>query len=109
MDVLNSTNCSGLGLTPFYSIQTLTATFSGATGTLTMVITDPSGTSTFAGVFRQYGSIYQVSGSLTIGVLTLAAVIDDFTSDDDGIRGNLIARGPNGCLANYRFSAVRPG
>lgn len=74
-----------------------------------MSVTDPSGVTTFSGSYAQYGSLYEVTGTLVGNGFNLPAAINDFTADDDGIRGNILARFPNGCVVNFRFAAVRPG
>lgn len=113
LDALSISTCAltGADAEPFYSVQNITATVSssGTTGNITMSITDPSGTSTFVGTYAQYGALYEVTGTLNAGGLLFSASIRDFTADDDGIRGNLFAQAPSGCVVNYRFAAVRPG
>lgn len=113
MDVLSSSTCTPLpasAATPFFSTQAITATVNaaGSGGNVTITFTD-TGTSTFTGTYTQYGVLYEVTGTLLTGGITYTAAIRDFTADDDGIRGNLIAQAAGGCLLNFRFAAVRPG
>jgi len=114
VDILDGNACglSGELIRPFYAVQTLTATVasSGTTGSLTFSITDTGGgVAAFSGSYVQYGSLYDVSGTLTLpGAAPLTAAIRDFTADDDGIRGNLLAL-VGTCTINFRFAAVRPG
>jgi hypothetical protein len=111
MDFLSVSTCalSAAQNQPFFATQAITATVNaaGSGGGITIAITDPSGTSVFAGTYTQYGSLYEVRGTLTINGVVYNAAITDFTADDDGIRGNLLAQA--GCTLNVRFAAVRPG
>ncbi|APV51281.1 hypothetical protein BWI17_17275 [Betaproteobacteria bacterium GR16-43] len=113
IDLLDGAACgnTGANLQPFNAIQAITATVNsnGLGGAITMTITDPNGVSTFSGSYTQYGSIYAATGTLVSGGMSVPAAINDFSADDDGIRGNLLAQVPGGCVLNLRFAAVRPG
>lgn len=114
VDVLNTSPC-GLPaslLQPFFTVHSLVVTVSssGATGTIAMSIADTGGgVMTFSGAYTQYGSVYDVRGTLQLGGIVYTAAIQDFTADDDGIRGNLLMLAPGNCTVNFRFAAVRPG
>lgn len=111
MDPLSSSTCSTNGQ-PFYAAHALTATINsnGISGNISMTFTDTTGGSmTFSGSYVQYGVLYEVVGSLVVAGASYTAAVRDFTADDDGIRGNLLAQGASGCLLNLRFAAVRPG
>ncbi len=112
MDILNSSPC-GLppsATEPFFTTNSLFATVSsnGRTGSLTMNVSDGVDTLAFSGTYTQYGSIYEVSGTVNFAGTLYTAAIRDFTADDDGIRGNLLML-VAGCTVNFRFAAVRPG
>jgi len=112
IDGLSSSTCSTAEFgTPFDTTFNLTATVAsgGLTGTLVMTITDAGSSMRFSGNYEQFGSLYEVSGTITISGTTYTASIRDFTADDDGIRGNLLVQGSAGCVLNLRFSAVLPG
>jgi hypothetical protein len=113
MDALSSSSCTltGAAAQPFNSTMSITATVAsnGVQGNVTIGFTDSGGTSTFTGSYTQYGAIFDVSGTLSTSSGAFTAAIQDFTADDDGIRGNLLARAASGCVINWRFSAVRPG
>jgi hypothetical protein len=114
VDVLDGNACglTGALIQPFYAVQTLTATVtsSGTSGSLTFSIRDTGGgVATFTGTYVQYGSLFDVTGTFALpGTAPLTAAIRDFTADDDGIRGNLLAL-VGTCTINFRFAAVRPG
>lgn len=111
MDYLSISTCNltGSPTLPFFSTQTLTAfvNSSGNGGTITITFNDSAGTTVFSGTYTQFGSLYEMRGTLSGVGFSANAAITDFAADDDGIRGNLVAQGP--CTLNIRFAAVRPG
>jgi hypothetical protein len=112
IDALSISTCSIAGVDqPIFAVQTITATVNASRsgGSITMSFSDSSGSFFFSGTYTQFGSLYEVTGTLNFAGSVFNAAIRDFTADDDGIRGNLLAQGANGCILNIRFSAVKPG
>jgi hypothetical protein len=81
----------------------------GVTGEASIVLIE-SGvqTCTLAGSYRQWGSLYQVeTDALCVGTpVSLPIRLVDIYRGDEGLDGNMVLVGPNGCQVEYDFAAV---